>query len=135
MIECSFLQHQGLSRSTSSELVLEYILCVYIHTHTHIYGMLLSHKKGGNNATCSHMGGAADCLTGWSKTQKDEYHMISLVSRIWKKCTDELIYGTEVESQIWKTNLISEDKGEGGINWEIGVDIYIYHCVYEIDDY
>ena len=37
MIECSFLQHQGLSRSTSSELVLEYILCVYIHTHTHIY--------------------------------------------------------------------------------------------------
>ena len=41
-----------------------------------------------------------------------------------KTDTNELIYKTEVESQMLKTNLwLPEGKG-GGINWEIGIDIY-----------
>ena len=41
-----------------------------------------------------------------------------------KKGTDELIYKTEVESQMQKTNLwLPGVKGEGKI-WEIGTDIY-----------
>ena len=42
-----------------------------------------------------------------------------------KKDTNELIYGTEVESQMWKTSLwLPGDKERVGINWEIGIDIY-----------
>ena len=42
-----------------------------------------------------------------------------------KKFTNELIYKTEVELQMQKTNLrLPGGKGEGGINWKIGTDIY-----------
>ena len=38
---------------------------------------------------------------------------------------NELIYKTEVESQMQKRNLwLLGDKARGGINWEIGTDIY-----------
>ena len=39
-------------------------------------------------------------ITKWSQTQKDKYHMISLICGIYKKGTNELIYKTEVESQM-----------------------------------
>ena len=39
--------------------------------------------------------------------------------------TDEFVYKTEVDSQIQKTNLWLPGYEEwGGINWEIGIDIY-----------
>ena len=42
-----------------------------------------------------------------------------------KKGTNELIYKTEVESWMWKTNLwLPGDRGGWGINREIGIDIY-----------
>ena len=31
------------------------------------------------------MDGPRDCHTVWSKSDKDKYHMISLICRIWKK--------------------------------------------------
>ena len=41
-----------------------------------------------------------------------------------KKGTNELIYETEIESQMQKTNLwLPEGKGRR-INWEIEVDVY-----------
>ena len=49
--------------------------------------------------------------------------MISLICGIYKNVTSELIYKTEIESQMLKTNL-GLPRGEGGINWEIGIDIY-----------
>ena len=60
-----------------------------------------------------------------SQTEKDEYHMISLIHGILKNGTNELIYKTEIESQIQKTNLwLPGGEGGGEINWEIGIDIY-----------
>ena len=51
-----------------------------------------------------------------------------------KKDTNELIYKTEVELWIQKTNLWLPEHKEGGINWEIGIDkiicIYIHMLVY-----
>ena len=42
-----------------------------------------------------------------------------------KKETNELIYKTEVESHIQKTNVwLPEEKGVVGVNWETGIDIY-----------
>ena len=39
-------------------------------------------------------------LSEVSQTEKDKYHMISLICGIYKKGTNELIYKTEIESQM-----------------------------------
>ena len=39
-------------------------------------------------------------LSEISQTQKDKYHMILLVWNLKKKGTNELIYKTEIESQM-----------------------------------
>ena len=49
---------------------------VYIH-----HGILLSHKKGWNDAICSNMDAPRDCHTKWNKSEKDKY-MISLICGI-----------------------------------------------------
>ena len=50
--------------------------------------------------------------------------MTPLVCGILKNDTDELIYKTEIESQIQKTNLWLPKGGWGGKNWEIEINIY-----------
>ena len=50
--------------------------------------------------------------------------MISLLCRILKNGTNELIYKTEIESQMRnRENKLMVTIG-GRINWEIGIDIY-----------
>ena len=49
-----------------------------------------------------------------SQTEKDKYHMISLICEILKNDTNELIYKIEIDSQTQKTNLwLPKGKGEG----------------------
>ena len=49
----------------------------------HIYnGILLSYEKEWNNAICSDMDGPRDCHSEWSRSDKDKYHMISLICGI-----------------------------------------------------
>ena len=48
----------------------------------HIYnGILLSHKKEQNNAICSNRDGPRN-YTKWSNSEKDKYHMRSLIYAI-----------------------------------------------------
>ena len=48
-------------------------------------GILLSHKKEWKNAICSNTDGPRDYHNQWSMTEKDKYHMISLICGIWRK--------------------------------------------------
>ena len=51
--------------------------------------------------------------------------MISLICGILKNDINELIYKREIELQMQQTNLwLPGGKAGGGINWEIGIDIY-----------
>ena len=50
---------------------------VYIHSY-----ILWSHGRELNNAICSHMDGPRDYYPKWSKSDKDKYHMISLICGI-----------------------------------------------------
>ena len=50
--------------------------------------------------------------------EKDKCYMLS---HLLKSNTNELIYKTETDSQIQKTNLELR-KGEGGRNWEYGIN-------------
>ena len=42
-------------------------------------GILPSHYKEWNNVICSNMDGHEDCHSKWSKSDKDKYHIISLI--------------------------------------------------------
>ena len=64
---------------------------IYIHTYTctnmciYIYicnKILLSYKKGWNLAICENMDGRRGYYAKWKKSEKDEYHIISLLSGI-----------------------------------------------------
>ena len=63
-------------------------------------------------------------LSEVKQTEKDKYHDMIYMWNL-KSDANELIYKTEIESQMQKTNLwLPGGKGGGGINWEIGIDIY-----------
>ena len=64
-------------------------------------------------------------LSEGSQTEKDKYHMISLICGIENNGANEPIYKTEIESDV--LNKLTVTKGErvgGGINWESGIAIY-----------
>ena len=57
---------------------------IVVHTHTHTHpGMLLSHKKEGNNAIVATWVGLEIIIQ--SQTARDKYHMISLICEILKE--------------------------------------------------
>ena len=60
-----------------------------IHTHMHTHnGIFLSHQKEWNLAICSDVIGARGHYTKRNKSEKDKYHMISLMWNLRNK-TDE----------------------------------------------
>ena len=49
-----------------------------------------------------------------------------------RKGTDEPVCKKEIETQMQRTNIWTprgEGGGGGGMNWEIGIDIYILVCI------
>ena len=60
-----------------------------------------------------------------SQKEKNKYHILTHICGIQKNGTDELPCKAEIETQMQRTNLwIPRGKGEDGMNWEIGIDIY-----------
>ena len=70
-----------------------------IHNVVHMYNVLLSHKKGQNNAICCNMDATRDYHTRWSKSERERQtpnDITYVESKIWH---NEYIYKTEVDSQ------------------------------------
>ena len=66
----------------------------------HIYnGILLSHKKEQNNATCSNMDAPRDYHTKWSKSEREKQIPYD-ITYMWnlKYDTNERIYKRETDS-------------------------------------
>jgi len=65
-------------------------------------GLSLSHKKEQNNSICRDMDRPRGCPTDWSRSERENkyYIIISLIVRIQKNGTDELICKAETETQI-----------------------------------
>ena len=83
--------------SINSWMDKEDVVCVHrAHKRTHPNGLLLICKEEWNYAICSNMDGPRDYHTQWSKSDKDKYHMISLIYGTLKNDTNELIYKTEM---------------------------------------
>ena len=60
-----------------------------------------------------------------SLKEKGKYRIILLICGIQKNGTDELICTAKIESQMQKINLqLPRGERGGGMNWEIGINIY-----------
>ena len=65
-----------------------------------------------------------------SKKEKNKYRILTHICGTQKNGTDEPICGSEIETQMWRTDVWtprgeSGGKGDGGVmNWEIGIEMY-----------
>ena len=58
------------------------VVCVCVCVYTHTVGYYLVIKKNEIFAICNDMGGARQCNAKRKKSEKDKYHMISLICGI-----------------------------------------------------
>ena len=75
-----------------------------------------------------------------SQKEKNKCHILTHVCGVQKNGTDELVCKAEVETQMQRTNVWTpkgESGGEGdggGMNWEIGIDLYTLICIKQISN-
>ena len=71
-----------------------------------------------------------------SQKEKNKYRILTHVCGIQKNGTDELACKAEIETQMQRTNVWTprgkNGVGGGGMNWEIGIDIYTLICIKQI---
>ena len=65
--------------------MIEDVTHTHTHTHTHTQCNTTQLGKEWNNATCSNMDGPRDDHTKWRKSDKDRYHLMQLICRIWER--------------------------------------------------
>ena len=82
----------------------------------HMHNGLLSHKKGWNYTICNNMDGPRADHTKWSKSEKEKYHMISLICGIWRIMQINL-FTKEKQSHRHRKQTYGYQRGkEWGIN-------------------
>ena len=102
----------------------------------HIYnGILLSHKKEQNWVICRDVDGPRDCHTEWSKSEREK-QILYINAYMWnleKWCRWTGLQGrnrdTDVENKGMDTKGGKVGLGSGGMNWEIGTDMYTLICI------
>ena len=73
-------------------------------------------------------------LSEVSQIEKDKY-MLLLICGTQKNGTDEPVCRAEIETPMQRTNIWTprgesgEEVGGGGMNWEIGTDMYTLICI------
>ena len=104
----------------------------------HIYnGILLSQKKERNWVICWDVDGPRDCHTEWSKSERKK--QISYInSYMWN--LEKWYRWTSLQGRNWDTDVANKRMdtkwgkrwrgwGGGGMNWEIGIDMYTLMCI------
>ena len=73
-----------------------------------------------------------------SQKEKNKFRTLTHICGIQKNGTDEPVCKAEIETQMQRTNVwtpMGESGGwggGGGMNWEIGIDIYTLTCIKQI---
>ena len=86
--------------------------------------VLLSHKNEQNNAISSNMDGPTDCHTEGSKsgTERQTYN-IAYMWNLQKAYKWTYLQNRNRVADVENKLMVTRGSG-GGINWEIGIDIY-----------
>ena len=67
-----------------------------------------------------------------SQKEKNKYRIILLMCGIQKNGTDELICKAETDTDVENKLVDTKGGSVGGMNWEIGIDIYTLLCIKQI---
>ena len=68
-----------------------------------------------------------------SQKEKNRYRILTCICGIQENSTDEPTCKAEIETQMQRTNIWTpRGEKQGGINWEIGIDIYTLLCIKQI---
>ena len=74
-----------------------------------------------------------------SQKEKNKYRILTHICGTQKNGTDELVCRAEIQTQMYRTNVWIPNReshggggGAGGMNWEIGIDIYTLKCIKQI---
>ena len=72
-----------------------------------------------------------------SQKEKNKYRILTHICGTQKNVTDEPVCRAEIETQMQRTNVWTPRgecgrSGGGGMNWEIGIDIYTLICIKQI---
>ena len=59
-----------------------------------------------------------------NQKEKNEYCALTHICGIQYNGTGELVCKAEIESQMQRTNEYQGGEGQGGMNWEMGTDIF-----------
>ena len=81
-------------------------------------GILLSHKKEWNNAICSKTDEPSNYHTKWSKSDKDKYHMISLICRL-QKMIQMNLFTKQKQTHRCRKQTYGYQRGKGGKEGQI----------------
>ena len=94
--------------------------------YLHIYnGILLSHKKEGNNVSCSNIDGPGDCHTKWSKSARERQisYDITYMQNLKKWYKWSYLQNRNRLTDIENALMVTRGEGwGGGIDWEFGID-------------
>ena len=100
-------------------------------------GILLSHKKEQNFIICRDVDGPRDCHTEWSTSEREK--QISCINTyMWN--LEKLYRWTGLQGRNRDTGVENKGMdtkggqwggrgGGGGMNWEIGIDMYTLICI------
>ena len=72
--------------------------------------------------------------------EKNKYQILTHICGIQKNGTDETVSKAEIETQMQRTNIWTprgesgKGGGGGGMNWEIGIDMYTLICIKQISN-
>ena len=106
----------------------------------HIYNaILLSHRKERNWVICRDVDGSRDCHTERSKSEREKQisyintHMWNLGKWYRRTSLQGRNRDTDVENERMDTKgfgkAVGVGGGDGGMNWEIGIDMYTLMCI------
>ena len=93
-------------------------------------GILLSHKTGSFVETWMDLETVIQSEV--SQKEKNKYFILMHTCGIQKNGIDELICKAEIETQTQRTNVWIPRGKDGGLDWEIGNDIYTLLCIKQI---
>ena len=80
-------------------------------------GILISHKKEGNNTICRNMDRSRDCHSEWSTSKGEKWNHITLLTYEIKKIgTDELICKAEIKRHRCREETYEYQGGQEGLN-------------------
>ena len=91
-------------------------------------------KKEQDNTICSDIDEPRTCHAEWSNSERKRQISHNTIDMWTLERQLRLPYLQTTESQLRKQLMVPKRGMKGGMNWETGIDIYIYTTIYKTEN-